>query len=242
MDALSRDEVRRVDRWAIEALGLPGLVLMENAGRQVADAVCGLLGARRGGRVALVAGAGNNGGDGFVAARHLGLRGRDCVTFLIAEPEKVAGDARANLQALWNLQSDVRVVGPGEVPALAGRLWEFDVVVDALGGTGIRGALQGQIAAAVVAVNTAARPVVAVDIPTGLDCDTGQASGPAIKAVVTVTFVAAKKGFAVPGAAEYTGRVVVADIGVPTDAAVRAVGGKPPKDGKDAHSGGESTD
>lgn len=218
MDALSRDEVRRVDRWAVEVLGLPGLVLMENAGRQVADAACELLDGRRPGRVAVVAGAGNNGGDGFVAARHLGLRGLEVVTFLLAPPEKVAGDARVNLDALRNLQADVLAIGPGELPGLANALKEFDVVVDALGGTGIRGALQGQIAVAVQAVNAASRPVVAVDIPTGLDCDSGQAAGPAIRAAVTVTFVAPKKGFAAPGASAYTGRVVVADIGVPPPA------------------------
>ncbi|MCY2924638.1 MAG: NAD(P)H-hydrate epimerase, partial [Planctomycetota bacterium] len=196
MDSLSRDEVRRVDRWVIEVLGLPGLVLMENAGRQAADAACELLGARRPGRVAVVAGAGNNGGDGFIAARHLLLRGLEVITFLIAPPEKVVGDARVNLQALRNLKADVLAIGPGELPGLVNALKEFDVVVDALGGTGIRGALQGDIAAAVQAVNAANRPVVAVDIPTGLDCDSGQATGPAIRAAVTVTFVAPKIGFA----------------------------------------------
>ncbi|MCY2931587.1 MAG: NAD(P)H-hydrate epimerase [Planctomycetota bacterium] len=216
MDALSRDEVRRVDRWAIEVLGLSGLVLMENAGRQVADAVFGVLGEARSGRVAVVAGAGNNGGDGFVAARHLVLRGLGCATFLIASPEKVYGDARVNLQALWNLNADVRVLSPAEIPGLAVRLREFDVIVDALGGTGIRGAPEGAVA-----------------IPTGLDCDSGRAPGAAIKAVVTVTFVATKKGFLPPEAAEYTGRMVVADIGIPAQAAARAVRGDTPNSGTD---------
>lgn len=233
MDALSRDEVRRVDRWAIEVLGLSGLVLMENAGRQVADAVFGVLGEARSGRVAVVAGAGNNGGDGFVAARHLVLRGLGCATFLIASPEKVYGDARVNLQALWNLNADVRVLSPAEIPGLAVRLREFDVIVDALGGTGIRGAPEGAVAVAVEAVNAAGRPVVAVDIPTGLDCDSGRAPGAAIKAVVTVTFVATKKGFLPPEAAEYTGRMVVADIGIPAQAAARAVRGDTPNSGTD---------
>ena len=92
---LSRDEVRAVDAYAIEALGISGVVLMENAGRQVADAVERILAKK--GRVAIVAGAGNNGGDGFVAARHLNLRGHCTTTFLVAPPEKVAGDAAVNL-------------------------------------------------------------------------------------------------------------------------------------------------
>lgn len=218
-----------MDRWAIETLGLPGLVLMENAGRQVADAVCDVLGAGRTGRVAVVAGAGNNGGDGLVAARHLILRGLGCAIFLIAPPEKVYGDARVNLQALWHLNADVCVLAPAEIPALAVRLREFDVIVDALGGTGIRGAVEGAVAVAVEAVNAAGRPIVAVDIPTGLDCDSGRAHGAVVKAAVTVTFVATKKGFLAPEAAEYTGRVVVADIGVPPEAAAEAVRGNNPK-------------
>jgi NAD(P)H-hydrate epimerase len=226
MDALSRDEVRAVDRWAIEVLGIPGLVLMENAGRQAADAVCEVLRVAEGRRVAVVAGAGNNGGDGFVIARHLGLRGLPVATFLVAPADKMAGDARVNLQALWNLQHDVRIVRPEELPGLARRLKEFDVIVDAVGGTGITGPLQGAVATAVEQINACRRVVVAVDIPTGLDCDTGQAPGPVVKAAVTVTFVARKKGFDSPGSARYTGRVRVADIGVPLAPALAFVRGK----------------
>jgi len=94
---------------------------------------------------------------------------------------------------------------------------EFDIIVDAVGGTGIRGSLSGDPAAAVEQINAAGRPVVAVDIPTGLDCDTGEAEGPAVRADLTVTFVAAKKGFDAPQAGGYTGRVIVADIGIPAE-------------------------
>jgi NAD(P)H-hydrate epimerase len=224
MESLSRDEVRAIDRFAIETLGVPGMVLMENAGRQVADAVVDLLGGPgglTGRRVAVVTGSGNNGGDGFVAARHLSLRGVGVAVFMIAPAEKLAGDAAANYAICAKLGLDLRAVGAADLAALAARLAGFDAVVDAVGGTGIRGPLRGEQAEAVEQINAAARPVVAVDIPTGLDCDTGLAAGPTVRAAITVTFVARKKGFDHPASREYTGEVRVADIGIPA-----AAGGK----------------
>lgn len=218
MRALSREEVRRVDRCAIEVLGISGLVLMENAGRGAADAIQEFLGGSVDGRqIAIVAGGGNNGGDGFVVARHLAMRGARVVTFLVAGDGKLTPDAAANLAILHKLRCDVRQVSAQESAGLAGQLRAFDLLVDAVGGTGVRGALRGDPAAAVQAINAASRPVVAIDIPTGLDCDTGQAEGPAVRAALTVTFVARKKGFDAPGASAYTGKVVVADIGIPAE-------------------------
>jgi NAD(P)H-hydrate epimerase len=231
MLSMSRDEVRAVDACAIEEVGISGVVLMENAGRQAADAVEELLRASEGGRdlpaeagtppkagrIAVVAGAGNNGGDGFVVARHLGLRRHSTATFLVARPGRIAGDAAVNLGILRKLGHDVREVDEAAMGALAEELRKFDVVVDAVGGTGIRGPLRGAMAVAVEQINAAGRPVVAIDIPTGLDCDTGEAAGPVVRAAVTVAFVARKKGFDAPGAAAYTGEVRLADIGVPGD-------------------------
>lgn len=216
MRSASRDEVRAIDRCAIETLGVPGVVLMENAGRNATDATESFLGGLAGRRLAVVAGAGNNGGDGYVIARHLAMRGADVVTFLVAGLEKITGDAEINLRVLRNLGGEVRQVA-GAVGGLAADLAAFDAVVDAVGGTGIRGALRGDLALAVEQINAAGRPVVAVDIPTGLDCDTGQAVGPVVQADLTVTFVARKLGFDAPGAAAYTGEVRVVDIGVPAD-------------------------
>jgi len=216
MRSLSRDEIRRADRYAIERLGIPGLILMENAGRQAADLVAETLRETGGDRVAVVVGAGNNGGDGCVAARHLGLRGYAVGVFLVAPRQKLQGDAAVNLHALESLERDVRDVG-ADVERLAEALRGFDVVADAVGGTGIRGALRGPAGQAVEQINAAGRPVVAIDIPTGLDCDTGRAEGPAVRARCTVTFLARKKGFDEPGADAYTGQVHVADIGVPAE-------------------------
>ena len=226
MDSLTRDEVRAVDRAAIEELGIPGLILMENAGRNCADAIEIAIAKCSGGKsragVAIVAGPGNNGGDGYVIARHLAVRGFRAVTYIICPMENISGDAVVNLRAILALRHDIRFLSSRQVTGLAGDLAEFDMVVDAIGGTGIQGALRGDAAVAVEQVNASGKPVVAVDIPTGLDCDTGLTEGPAIRADLTVTFVARKRGFDLGRAGEYTGTVVVADIGVPAGL-VRAI-------------------
>ena len=230
MESLSRQEVRRIDRCAIETIGAAGVVLMENAGRNCADAIERFSATRELGApaVAVVAGAGNNGGDGFVIARHLAMRAVTVRTFVVVPDEKIAGDARANLTILRNLEHDVRSLGEQEISTLADSLRGFDLVVDAVGGTGIRGALRGAPAAAVEQINAAGLPVVAVDIPSGLDCDRGQAAGAVVRADLTVTFVARKKGFDAPGAAAWTGPVEVADIGVPP-ARVAAIADRRPE-------------
>jgi len=217
MKSLSREEVRSLDRCAIETLGVPGVVLMENAGRNATDAIVEFLGGVEGRRTAVVAGAGNNGGDGFVIARHLAMRGAEAVTFLVAPGEKITGDARINLQIIRSLGHDIRRMADEGPAGLGAELRRFDLVVDAVGGTGIRGALRGDLAAAVKQINASRRPVVAVDIPTGLDCDSGRAPGPTVRAKLTVTMLARKKGFDAPGASDYTGDIRVVDIGIPAD-------------------------
>lgn len=225
MESLSRDQVRAVDRCAIQRFGVPGAVLMENAGRGAADAAETLLDGVEGKRVAILAGGGNNGGDGFVVARHLAMRGADVTTFLLARPNESSPDAAANLNIIRRLAHDVREVGEDELAGLAGALGGFDLIVDAVGGTGIRGPLRGPLATAVEQINSASRPVLAIDIPTGLDCDTGEAPGPAVRADLTVTFVARKKGFDAPTAQQFTGEVRVADIGIPADVVARSADG-----------------
>jgi NAD(P)H-hydrate epimerase len=215
MDSLSHQAVRQVDRWAIEQIGLPGVVLMENAGRQVADIACELLDDPGPRSVAIVAGGGNNGGDGFVLARHLAVRGIESTVYLISPREKLSGDARVNFDVILRLGLPVVDVTAAELPKLAAQLGAVGLVVDAVGGTGISGDLRDPIAEAARQINAAGARVLAVDIPTGLDCDTGLPGSPTVRAAVTVTFVARKAGFDNPASAPYTGRVVVADIGVP---------------------------
>ena len=215
--SLSRDEVRALDRIAVERLGISGLVLMENAGRQVADAAVRMCGGAADKSVAVVAGAGNNGGDGFVAARHLTIRGAKTITFLVSPESKITGDAAENLKIIRKMGLRVRQLIPASMAELAGELRKHHLIIDAIGGTGIAGPLRDDLAAAVEQVNLSGRPVLAVDIPTGLDCDTGLSPGPTIRAALTVTMAARKKGFDAPGAKDYTGEVLVADIGVPAD-------------------------
>jgi NAD(P)H-hydrate epimerase len=217
MRPLTREEMRSVDAYAIETLGIPGLILMENAGRNTAGVITERLGGPAGKRVAIVAGAGNNGGDGFVIARHLANRGAAVTTFVIAPEDKIGGDAKTNYNAIRALEHDVQRVEEHETPKLVRLLDGADVVVDAAGGTGIRGELRGTLATAVEQINAADAPVVAVDIPTGLDCDTGSADGGCVKAECTVTMAAMKKGFRADGAEEFTGEVVVVDIGIPVE-------------------------
>jgi len=181
MNSLTRDEVRAVDRAAIDGLGIPGLILMENAGRNCADAIEDFFSISLGGKnsrnIAIVAGPGNNGGDGYVIARHLAMRGFRVITWIICPAEKISGDAAVNLRAITALQHDIRFLTSEQLTGLSASLAEFDVVIDAIGGTGIRGPLRGDAAIAVEQINAAGRAVVAVDIPTGLDCDTGRADG-----------------------------------------------------------------
>ena len=217
MKSLSRDETRSIDRCAIETIGVPGAVLMENAGRCAADEIEKFLASANGRKLAIVAGAGNNGGDGFVIARHLAMRGAEVTTLLVTSPENIAHDAAINLNILRNLGCDVREVTGGQIAGLGGQLTAFELIVDAVGGTGIQGALRGELATVVEQINASGKPVIAIDIPTGLDCDTGQAPGPAVKAAMTITMLARKKGFDAAGAAEYTGEVCVVDIGIPAD-------------------------
>jgi len=217
MASLSRDQIRSIDRCAIETLGIPGVILMENAGRNCADAIERFLSGADSKRVAIVAGTGNNAGDGFVIARHLDMRGAQVVTFLACPAENISCDALVNLEAIRSLGHDIRELAGDSLAGLGEGLMNFDCVVDAVGGTGIRGTLRGPQAEAVEQINAAGRPVVAIDIPTGLDCDTGQADGPCVRAQMTVTMLARKKGFDAPGAQQYTGRVFVVDIGIPAE-------------------------
>jgi NAD(P)H-hydrate epimerase len=217
---LTAEQMRAVDHAATADFGVPTLLLMENAGRGVAEVVARELGGRVAGRrVRVVCGAGSNGGDGFVVARHLALAGAD-VRVLLAAPrakiEGAAGDAATMLRALDAL---------GLVAIVAGAAWAdakewgeplagADAIVDALFGTGLRSDLTGVPAAAIAAMNAAAGLKIAVDIPSGVEADTGRICGVAFRAGVTATMGAPKLGFVVDADAP-AGRVEVVSLGVP---------------------------
>ena len=212
---LSREEVRSIDVRASQECGMPTIVLMENAGRGAAEVVRDRL-AREGSgltRVVVLCGPGNNGGDGAVVVRHLDLWGFAVRVFWIADPSQLKGDAAVQWAILKRAGLDPIEWREGAL--LDAPLAEADVVVDALLGTGLTRPVEGPLRAAIEAVNRAGKPVLALDLPSGLDADEGVPLGVAVRATVTATFVAPKRGFGAAGASDYTGEVVVVDIGAP---------------------------
>jgi NAD(P)H-hydrate epimerase len=210
---LTREQSRQVDRVATEEFGLSGLVLMENAGRGVADVLCGL---GITGPAVICCGKGNNAGDGFIVARHLDLRGHAVRVLLWADPEELTGDAETNFQILKKTSAPIEIFGNRHDPErLAKLLADAAWIVDALLGTGARGEPRPPLDSVIDQLNAAPAPKLAVDLPSGLDCDTGIAARHTIRAAQTCTFVAAKPGFFTPGAGKYVGRLHVLDIGTP---------------------------
>ncbi len=223
---MTRDQVRSFDDWAINQAGIPGAVLMENAGRSCAELIKDKLVDVANPKVCIFCGTGNNGGDGYVIARHL-LNSDFEVTVVIAGGRsKVKGDAKINLDILEGLGRVVEQLDI-DAPDVAAKVSAFadgaDMLVDALFGTGLKGQLSRQYMDLIASINALNKPILAVDIPSGLDCDTGRALGLAVRASCTVSFVAVKKGFTTAEkTAEYTGEIFVASIGIepksrPTD-------------------------
>ena len=215
---MTRDEVRAFDRWAINTLGIPGVVLMENAGRSCAELIKDKLADVTAPRVCIFCGTGNNGGDGYVIARHLLKSGCTVTVVICGDRNKIKGDAKINLDVLEKLGGPVEQLDmkdadiPGRVEAFIGGA---DMVVDGIFGTGLKGQLKDEYKILIKSINALNYPVLAVDIPSGLDCDTGKVLGAAIRAKYTVTFAAVKRGFTLTESiSEYTGEIFVASIGV----------------------------
>jgi len=215
---MTREEVRDVDRWAIEEMGISGVVLMENAGRSCAELIRAKLSDLDSPMVCILCGTGNNGGDGYVIARHLLNVGFEVSIFICGDRQKVRGDARTNLDILEKLGYAVGQIdpsGPNVAAQITAATARADMVVDALFGTGLQGELRADYRTLVDAINAAGRPILAVDIPSGLDCDTGQPLGTVIKAAYTMSFVAVKRGFLASEEAKgCIGELHVASIGV----------------------------
>ncbi len=221
LPVLTAAETRALDRET-EARGTSVGALMERAGLAVARAALAIAGGGYGRRVVVVAGKGNNGGDGLVAARHLAARwGMGVDVFLLADPSSLAEPASANLESL---RAAGVPTGPFEADRLHRALGRADVAVDAVFGIGFRGTAEGAHAAAIEALNESAPPVVAVDIPSGVEGDTAAVRGPAVTADVTVTFGAPKVGVILYPGAAHAGVLEVADIGFPPDLLVSDLG------------------
>ncbi len=227
MYLVTAEEMRAFDRAAINDYGIPGIVLMENAGRTTFHILrTNLGGSVRGLRAAVVAGPGNNGGDGYVIARYLINHGADVDTFLLSPREKIGGDALTNLQVLEKMTS--RIVEVTDAEALEEVRWTLedkDLIVDAILGTGLNSEVRSPFREAILMINGAPGLRLAVDIPSGLDSDTGRIMGCAIKADLTATYGFMKLGMALYPGVYYCGEVEVVDISIP----LPAIENNPPK-------------
>jgi NAD(P)H-hydrate epimerase len=211
---LTREQARELDRRAMQEFGVPGVVLMENAGRGMAELLRSL---GIDGLVVICCGKGNNGGDGFVMARHLDNAGVRVRVLLFGDPAQLSGDAAVNHRILAASGIALEVfIGPGlDEERLRRELAEADWIVDALFGSGLRGAVQPPFDKIIAILNAVTARVFAVDIPSGLDSDTGLPLGIVVRAHHTATVAALKKGFLEPSATEWLGQVHLIDMGAP---------------------------
>ncbi len=214
MSALSCKQIRAFDAYAASYLGVPSIVLMENAGRGAAELLLAL-GVR--GPVTICCGKGNNGGDGLVIARHLHLAKVPLRVLVLGKPEELSGDARVNFEICRHLRLPIECVSDptSSQDQISSFLTDADWIVDALLGSGLTGPARPPYDRMIELINESKTRVFAVDIPSGLDADTGLPLGPAVRAAHTATFAALKKGFLDPRSQEWTGRVHLVHIGVP---------------------------
>jgi len=213
---LTAAQMREADRFTIEDIGIPSLVLMENAGRQVVAAIEATYESQLAGRVAVLCGRGNNGGDGFVIARTLLQRGVDTSVFVIGSLTDVRGDARTNLDILGRLGVTVVEIADEQTWELHfSEISQCTLIVDAILGTGLTSAVSGMLETVIADVNASDIPIVAVDLPSGLSADTPHLPGDCVDAAMTVTLAAPKLPLILPPGELYAGDVVIADIGIP---------------------------
>ena len=216
MRVLNTQQMREADRQTIDDVGIPSIVLMENAGRQAVAAMEAAFEELTTSKVAVLCGRGNNGGDGFVVARTLAQRGIEATVFLLGSVGDVRGDARINLEILGHVGlTVVEVTTAQEWELHFSEISECDLIVDAIVGTGFHGPLTGLLETVVADVNGLGVPVVAIDLPTGVSADSHEIEGEAIDASMTVTLAAPKLPLILPPADAYGGDLVIADIGIP---------------------------
>lgn len=208
-------QMQGIDRTAINDIGIPGVVLMENAGRETAKLLCQHFGVPHDREVVIFAGPGNNAGDGFVIARHLQEMGADVVIYLLVEPSRIKGDALVNLDIVRRLGIPYHLALDGDDIKKI-RLTTCFAVVDALFGTGLKREIKGHFADAVQLINNAPCPVIAVDIASGIDSDTGIILGTAVQAELTATYGVAKPGHFVYPGRSHSGVLHIIDIGIPS--------------------------
>ena len=216
MRIVTADEMKALDKAAYEDYGISGLVLMENAGRQVVDLIRRVTGDVRGRIVTVFTGKGNNGGDGYVAARHLLNMGAEVKVLSLVSTGEITGDAAVNFEIWRKMGQKVYTVNQGDGSNIARlALLNTDLIVDAVYGTGFKGKMPEKAGRIIEVLNKSGKPIVAVDVPSGLEADTGRVNGPCVRANYTVTFGLPKLGMFLEPGADYTGEITVADISLP---------------------------
>jgi len=216
MKVATAEEMQELDRKAIETYRIPGIVLMENAGRGAAEVISNFFPEIHKKKVAIIAGKGNNGGDGFVIARYLLNQGIYVRVYLLTDPKGLRGDAETNFSIFHRMKGEVVSVPSSKDYIKVKRdLEKFDILVDGIFGTGLDAEVRGYYREVIDHLNMLQRPIVAIDIPSGLDADTGKPLGTAIRASLTITFGLPKIGHLIPPGLDYVGKVKVIDIGIP---------------------------
>ena len=218
MEYLASTLIRQIDAAAVQELGMSGLILMENAARGACEV---LEGCNPQGRIIVLSGPGNNGGDGLAMARLLAANGTECEVYLVRAEKTLTSDAESNLQILRKCGIVVQECDSRSLQTVVAGLTAADWIIDALLGTGIHGKLRAPYDEIVAAVNRSRARVISVDVPSGLNADTGEPCGVAVRADITVTFVATKNGFRFEHAAPWLGRIEVRHIGIPQEWLVR---------------------
>ena len=215
MKIVTPNEMKEIDRKSIHEIGIPGPVLMENAALKVFNVAMDMLGGVRAKRILIFAGKGNNGGDGLAAARHLKNHGAHVEIFLLGDKNSLSGDAKLNFSIIINMDIPVYEILSSEGVEHIKTTLHGDLVIDALLGTGISGAVKPPISDAIKLINDSGIPILSVDIPSGINGENGTICETAVRANQTVTFALPKRGhFLYPGA-EYTGKLIIEDIGIP---------------------------
>jgi hydroxyethylthiazole kinase-like uncharacterized protein yjeF len=211
---LSREQSQQLDKTAIETLGLSPLVLMENAGRSIFEYI---LENNYRGKMLVCCGKGNNGGDGLVVFRYLQSHGFDAEVFLLAAPESLSTEARVNFEINRKCGMDFHVVPENDFDLFKKKLEQADWIIDGIFGTGLQGLVKPFYQTIIHEINHCKAKVISIDIPSGLDCDTGEILGSCIHAEDTLTLAGLKKGFNSTNARRYLGKITVVDIGIPLD-------------------------
>lgn len=217
MKAVTNQEIREIDRKAIEEYGIPGLVLMENAGSRIFQNLKNIYPDLRLKKIIVFAGSGNNGGDGFVVARHLYNYGVKVRVLLLSLFNKIKGEARVNLDIIDKMGVELIEIESIDPEEIQQSIRDSDLIIDAILGTGLQGKVTGLKAKIIDFINMANKEVIAVDVPSGLNSDTGKIEGPCVKATYTITLALPKIGLLLYPGAGCTGKIIVEDIGIPVN-------------------------